>query len=67
MIIGCKLPNGFTLTTGVPGDDYEYFNIPGGTPKKPGTASVPDAVWNRWLKTNPKFRYVVDGSLFVVK
>lgn len=68
MIIGCKLPSGFTIETGVPDEaGYAYYNIPGGTPKKPGKATIPDATWAAWLRNNTKFRYVVDGSLYVVK
>lgn len=68
MIIGCKLPGGYTLEVGTPGkEDYEFFNIPGGTPKKPGTALIPDSLGRSWFRKNAVLRYVVDGSLYVVK
>lgn len=68
MIIGCKLPAGYTIEVGTPGeDDYAYYVIPGAKGKKPGTAPVPDTVGVRWFKVNAKLRYVVDGSLFISK
>ena len=68
MIIGCKLPAGYTIEVGTPGEeDYAYYNIPGGSPKKPGTATVPDTVGRCWFKKNAKLRYVADGSLYVAK
>lgn len=68
MIVGCTLPTGYTIEVGTPGkENYEFFNIPGGSPKKPGAAAVPDSIARSWFRKNAKLRYVVDGALYLVK
>lgn len=65
MIVGCKLPSGFTIETGTPGEeDYRFYSVPGAVGKKPGTLEIPDPVGKRWFKDNAKLRYVRDGSYF---
>lgn len=68
MIVGCKLPAGFTIEVGTPGeDDYAYYQIPGRVGKKDGTASVPNAAGAAWCKANKNLRYYVDKSVYVVR
>jgi hypothetical protein len=67
MIVGCKLPSGFTIEVGTPGKEgYAYYHIPGRVGKKDGTASVPNAVGAAWVKDNKTLRYYVDKSIYVV-
>jgi hypothetical protein len=68
MIVGCKLPAGFTIEVGTPGEDgYRYYTIPGAKGKKPGTLEIPTPVGERWFRDNAKLRYVVDGALYKSK
>lgn len=74
--IGCKLPHGPVLETGVdrktglPGKDYAYVVLNGltGTPPKTKYAVtlVDEALWNAWARRNKSLRHLLDGSLFVV-
>ncbi len=74
--IGCKLPYGLVLEVGlnkdgIPGKTYRNAVLQGtlGANKgaKYGTARVPRDLWESWAATNKALRYVVDGSVFVVK
>lgn len=74
--IGCKLPHGLALEIGIdkkgtPGEGYQCVVLQGlikaRTGSKFGVTSVPKAVWDKWLAKNTKLRYIVDGSVFVVK
>lgn len=65
MIVGCKLPSGYTIEVGTPGEPgYVYYTIPGRVGKKDGTLEIPNAVAIRWFRDWAKLRYVVDGSLY---
>jgi hypothetical protein len=74
--IGCKLPHGLSLEvglepkTGQPTTDYRCVVLQGllkaRKGAKYGSTLVPRAVWDTWVKTNAKLRYVVDGSVFVI-
>jgi hypothetical protein len=75
--IGCKLPHGIVLEIGslgkdgVPGKDYRCAVLQGTLLARKGarygTALVPRDLWETWVAKNKAFRYVVDGSVFVVK
>jgi len=67
--IACKLPNGYTIESGTPGEEgYEFYNIPGPVGKRVyGQADVPATVWRAWLKANAKLRHVVDKSIYQLK
>lgn len=68
MIFGCKLPAGYTIETGTPGeDDYQFFNLAPGTDKKPSATSVPNTVGAAWFKANKKLRHVLDKTLYVIR
>lgn len=72
MKVGCRLPGGITIETGMPGkEDYAYYHVPGRVPRgrgfTAGTADVPDDVANAWFKRNAKLRVVCDGDVFIVR
>lgn len=66
--VGCKLPKGFTIEYGTPGEPgYGFVNLAGGSDKKPGITPVGTVVWTTWKRANAKLRYVMDGSIFEAK
>jgi hypothetical protein len=75
--IGCKLPHGLVLEigldpkTGIPTEKYRNAVLQGTLQARKGakfgSAFVPRDLWDAWVAKNKKFRYVVDGSVFVVK
>lgn len=74
--IGCKLPHGLVLEIGLnkdgtPSKDYEAAVLQGLVKArkgaKYGSTLVVKALWDTWLAKNVKLRYVVDGSVFVIK
>lgn len=69
--IGCKLPHGTVMETGIPGTKNYAYVVLNGTlnalPKaKYGSTRVDSEVWNAWKKQNASLRYLCEGSLFEV-
>lgn len=73
--IGCKLPHGLALEVGLdkfgaPGDNYRCCVLQGllkaRKGAKFGSTLVPKPLWDSWVKTNAKLRYVVEKSVFVI-
>lgn len=74
--VGCKLPHGTVLELGAAkvvktAVVYDHIVLQGRLAAKRGAAYGTTAVeaefWAKWLKMNAKLRYVMDGSIFVVK
>lgn len=68
--IGCKLPYGPTIEIGTPGEEgYKFFELNGwySTKSKFGVTLIPAEVWEAWVKKNAKLRYVMDGSVYLIK
>lgn len=64
--VRCSLPKGYTIEVGTPGkEDYAYYDLAPGTPKKPSAQNIPSEVMERWLKVNAKLRYVLDKSIYI--
>lgn len=69
VVIGCRLPNGITMEVGTPGkESYRAVHCKGCDGRGYGrTVGVPKVIADAWFRANAKLRYVVDGSVFVVK
>lgn len=74
--IGCKLPHGLLLEfglakNGIPGKDYCAVVLQGTLAARPGakfgSTFMAKALWDEWSVKNANLRYLVDGSVFVIK
>lgn len=69
--IGCRLPHGTVMETGIPGTKNYAYVVLNGTLKalpkaKFGSTRVDSELWNAWKKQNASLRYLQEGSIFEV-